>query len=76
MKKLRCKMAGQNVKSVHGFELACSVCGGILIKDGNKWYFEKAFPRFRSVPTIALCGFNCPMVEADPERSDLVEELR
>ena len=73
--KLKCKKAGQDVISVHGFKLACSVCSGIIIKEGNKWYFEKAFPEFRSVPTISLCGFNCPMVETYPERSDLVERL-
>jgi len=58
--KLRCKKSGQDIVSVQGWKLACQICCGVIVIEGNRVRLEKPLKEFRTFPKKALCGFDCP----------------
>lgn len=82
---LKCRMAGKDVKDIYGFTLACKFCEGIIYFDENTFAKKLKpiapkcdFVRYRwrpAVPYKPIANFDCPVVLADPRKSDLVEVI-
>jgi len=69
--KLRCKMAGKDVRALDGQPLACRQCTGIIEIGDN--YVRLKIRTKLSLPRIPYALFNCPATLADPTKSDKVE---
>jgi len=81
--KLKCKMAGKDVRDVNGLPLACRDCMGIIEvetdESGKVLHVHLTIKNMRTLPRRPFANFDCPALLEDPRdvlREGLVEVVK
>ena len=77
--KLKCKIAGKQVKTLDNLPVICPHCDGIIevqIVDDKIVSKRLKSKMFGRVPRIPYAMFNCPATILDPRKSELVEVIK
>jgi len=78
--KLKCKMAGKDIRDVNGLPLACKDCSGEIEvevdESGKVLHVQLLLRNMRTLPRRPFASFDCPSTLSDPRKSDLVEVVK